>query len=369
MKKSNSSSRVVIRRMSRSAWQRVTTIGIDVGDRFSRWCALDDDGEVVFEERVATRRAAFSLLFTGIGRKRFAIETGTHSRWISHMLESLGHEVLVANSRKLQLISRSRQKDDRNDARNLARLARFDPKLLHPIQHRSHAAQVHLELLRARDVLVTTRTRLVNHLRGSAKPFGVRLPRCSPSAMVKKAPAAIPPEVMDAMKPLLEMIKALSAQIRDYDRRIESIADNEYVTSRPLRQVSGIGSLTALAYMLTIDDPRRFRRSRSVGAWLGLTPSRHESGESQPQMRISKEGDGYVRRLLVGSAQYILGPFGTDCDLRRHGLAIAARGGKNAKRRAVVAVARKLAVLLHRLWVTQADYVPLKEPQLHGHAA
>ena len=127
--------------------------------------------------------------------------------------------------------------------------------------------------------------------------------------------------------------------------------------------MSGVGALTAMAFMLTVDDAHRFRRSRSVGAWLGLTPSRHESGDSQPQMRITKEGDGYVRRLLVGSAQYILGPFGTDCDLRRHGLAIAARGGKNAKRRAVVAVARKLAVLLHRLWVTQADYVPLKETQ------
>lgn len=363
MKKSTSSAKVMVRRMTRSAWQRVTTVGIDVGDRFSRWCALDDDGEIVFEDKVATRRAAFALLFDGIDRKRFAIETGTHSRWISHLLESVGHEVLVANSRKLQLISKSRQKDDRTDARNLARLARFDPELLHPIQHRTHGAQVHLELLRARDVLVTVRTRLVNHLRGAAKPFGVRLPRCSPSAMVKKAPPAIPPELAVAMNPLLETIKTVSAQIRDYDRRIEQLADDDYAASRPLRQVSGVGALTAMAFMLTVDDAHRFRRSRSVGAWLGLTPSRHESGDSQPQMRITKEGDRYVRRLLVGSAQYILGPFGTDCDLRRHGLAIAARGGKNAKRRAVVAVARKLAVLLHRLWVTQADYVPLKETQ------
>ena len=228
MKKFTSSMKVMVRRMTRSAWQRVTTVGIDVGDRFSRWCALDEDGEIVFEDKVATRRAAFALLFDGVERKRFAIETGTHSRWISHLLESLGHEVLVANARKLQLISKSRQKDDRTDACNLARLARFDPELLHPIQHRRHQAQVHLELLRARDVLVTVRTRLVNHLRGAAKPFGVRLPRCSPSAMVKKAPPAIPPELAAAMNPLLETIKVLSTQIRDYDRRIEQLADDDY---------------------------------------------------------------------------------------------------------------------------------------------
>ncbi|HUP50295.1 MAG TPA: IS110 family transposase, partial [Thermoanaerobaculia bacterium] len=244
--------------MSRSAWQRVTTIGIDVGDRSSNWCALDDDGEVVAEQKIPTRRAAFAVLFDGIGRKRIAIEAGMHSRWITHLLEALGHEVLVANSRKLQLISRSRQKDDRHDARNLARLARFDPQLLHPIQHRSQTSQQHLELLRARDVLVAVRTKLVNHLRGAAKPFGIRLPKCTPSALVKKAPAVVPPELSDAMAPLLEMIKSLSAQIRNYDRRIEKLADHTYTESRALRQVSGVGSLTALAFMLALDDPRRF---------------------------------------------------------------------------------------------------------------
>lgn len=360
MKKSSSSSRSGDQRMSRAAWHRVTTVGIDVGDRVSRWCALDDDGEIVGEGKTPTRRAAFVMTFDGIGRKRIAIETGVHSRWISHLLKAVGHEVLVANSRKLQLISKSRQKDDRHDALNLARLARFDPELLHPIQHRSETAQQHLELIRARDVLVGVRTRLVNHLRGAAKPFGVRLPKCSPSALVKKAPAVVPADLADAMAPMLEMIKAVSAQIQQYDKHIERLADQVYVQSQALRQVAGVGALTALAYMLTLDNAHRFRQSRSVGAWLGLTPSRHDSGDRQPQMRITKEGDQYVRRLLVGSAQYILGPFGVDCDLRRHGLAIAARGGKNAKRRAVVAVARKLAVLLHRLWITQAEYQPLK---------
>jgi len=347
--------------MSSSVWQKVVAIGIDLGDRFSRWCALDGEGEVVTEERVPTTRPAMTKLFSLMDRKRIALETGTHSPWVSRLLESFGHEVLVANSRKLQLISKNRQKDDRNDARTLARLARFDTELLYPVRHRSQTAQSHLELVRARDVLVTVRTRVANHLRGAVKPFGMRLPSCSPGALVKKAPAAIPPELQTAMHPLLDLIKTLSIQISQYDRQIERLAENEYATSQALRQIKGVGALTALAFMLTLSDASRFRRSRSVGAWLGLTPARHDSSDTQTQKRISKEGDHYVRRLLVGSAQYILGPFGDDCDLRRHGLAIAARGGKNAKRRATVAVARKLGVLLHRLWVTQAIYVPLRQ--------
>ncbi len=361
MTKSSSSSEMNVKRMSASVWQRVTTVGIDLGDRFSRWCALDDDGEVVAEDRVSTTTPAMTKLFALLGRKRVAIETGTHSPWVSRLLESLGHEVIVANSRKLQLISKNRQKDDRNDARTLARLARVDVHLLYPIRHRSRSAQTHLEVIRARDVLVAVRTKMVNHLRGAIKPFGIRLPACSPSAMVKKAPASIPPELQPAMSPLLETIKTISAQIAAFDRRIEHLADTEYDKSQALREIDGVGALTALAYMLTLADASRFARSRSVGPWLGLTPARHDSSGTETQRRISKEGDHYLRRLLVGSAQYILGPFGKDSDLKRHGLAIAARGGKNAKRRATVAVARKLAVVLHRLWVTQGPYVPLRE--------
>lgn len=361
MTKSNSSAEVKMTQISSSVWQRITTIGLDLGDRFSKWCGIDREGNVVAEDRVSTTTPAMAKLFSVAGRKRVAIETGTHSPWVSRLLESLGHEVIVANSRKVQLISKNRPKDDRHDARTLARLARFDVELLYPIRHRSQTIQSHLELLRARDVLVAVRTKIVNHIRGAVKPFGVRLPGCSPSALVKKAPPAIPPELQPIMKPLLDIIKTISTQIAQYDRRIEHLADNEYKESQALRQITGVGALTALAYMLTLADAYRFRRSRSVGAWLGLTPARHDSSDTETQKRISKEGDHYLRRLLVGSAQYILGPFGGDCDLRRHGLAIAARGGKNAKRRATVAVARKLAVLLHRLWITQAAYVPLRD--------
>jgi transposase len=298
-----------------------------------------------------------------------AIETGTHSPGVSRLLRRLGHEVIVANARKLRLIYENRRKDDRVDARSLARVARMDPELLGAVHHRSEATQAHLELIRARDVVVATRTRLANHLRGALKPFGIRVPGCTPSALPTRAAAVIPPTLTPALGPLLNTIKLLSQQIREYEREIERLAEQEYPASCALRQVSGVGALTALAFMLTAGDPERFKRSRKVGAWLGLVPARDDSGQHKPQMRISKEGDSYVRRLLVGSAQYILGPFGSDCDLRRHGLTIAARGGKNAKRRAVVAVARKLGVLLHRLWVSQSVYDPLRNSSTQASAA
>jgi transposase len=157
----------------------------------------------------------------------------------------------------------------------------------------------------------------------------------------------------------LEQIGSLTERIRQYDRRLEAIAKEHYPETELLRQVEGIGPLTALAFVLTLEDPHRFERSRSVGAYLGLVPARDQSGERDPQRRISKEGDEMMRRLLVGSAHYVLGPFGSDSNLRRHGEKIASRGAKNAKKRAAVGVARKLCVLLHRLWVSGEVYDPL----------
>jgi transposase len=341
-------------------WEKVTTIGLDLGDRSSQYCAVSAEGEILAETRVNTTVPALQAVFGSIGRKRIIIETGTHSPWVSRLLTALGHEVIVANARKLRMIYENKRKNDRVDARTLARVGRMDPELLGGIQHRSERAQAHLEIIRARDVLVATRTRLANHVRGATKPFGIRLPRCSPSALIVRASGLIPPDLLPSLNPLLEMIASVSVKIREYDRRIEQLADHEYPESEALRQVCGVGALTSLAFMLTVGDAHRFTRSRKVGPWLGLVPGSHDSGESEPQMHITKEGDQYVRRLLVGSAQYMLGPFGPDCDLRRWGQERAARGGKNAKRRATVAVARKLAVLLHRLWVTQAVYEPFR---------
>ena len=362
MKKSTSRTTVAKRR-ERTEWQRVMTIGIDLSDRLSHCCAIDDEGSIVFEFRVATDAEAFAKAFGRIKSKTIAIETGTHSPWVSRLLESFGHRVIVANSRKLRFIFKNRRKDDAVDARSLARVARLDPQLLDGIRHRGEKAQSDLELLRARDLIVGARTRLINHVRGAVKSFGKRLPQCSPEALPTRAKATIPAALSRSLEPLLKLIDELSKQIRRYDRAVEELARSEYPETKLLQEVGGVGALTALAFVLTIDDGVRFRRSRSVGAWLGLVPAKDDSGERRPQMPISKEGDHYVRRLLVGSAQYILGHFGRDSDLRRHGLRIAARGGKNAKKRAVVAVARKLSVLLHHLWVNKAAYEPLFNSQ------
>ena len=290
---------------------------------------------------------------------RIAIEAGTHSPWASRVLEECGHEVLVANARKLRLIYANKRKTDEIDAENLARLARLDPKLLYPLKHRGEESQAHMALIRSRETLVGTRTQLVNHVRGTVKSFGHRLPKCPARSFHKNAPEHIPEALLPALGPVLEQIGSLTERIRDYERRLETIAKDHYPETEHLRQVEGIGPLTALTFVLTLEDPYRFEKSRSVGAYLGLVPATDRSGDKDPQKRISKEGDEMLRKLLVGSAHYILGPFGSDSDLRRHGEKIASRGAKNAKKRAAVAVARKLAVLLHRLWVSGEVYDPL----------
>jgi transposase len=335
------------------------TVGIDIGDRHSKYCVLDEAGMVVERGDTLTCQPFFEADFGKREPMRFVIEAGTHSPWVSRFLEKCGHEVIVANPRKLRFIYASDKKNDAADAEKLARVARMDTTLLAPIQHRRVEAQADVAILRSRDALVTARTQLVNTVRGQVKSFGGRLPKSSTESFPKNA-KFIPEELRPALSPLVDMIGALTSEIRKYDRRIEQAAEDEYPETKALRQVNGVGALTSVAFVLTIDDPKRFEDSRQVGAYVGLCPRQDDSGDLKRQLGITKAGDVYLRRLLVGSAQYILGPFGADSDLRTWGLELAKKGGKNGKRRAVVAVARKLAVLLHRLWVTQAIYEPLR---------
>jgi transposase len=226
-----------------------------------------------------------------------------------------------------------------------------------------------MAIIRSREALVGCRTQLVNHVRGAVKSFGGRLPKCPARSFHKKVVEHIPEALWAALGPILETIGSLTERIRDYDRQLETICQEHYPETEHLRQVEGVGALTALTFVLTLEDPSRFAKSRSVGAYLGLVPATDQSGERDPQKHISKEGDEMLRRLLVGSAQYILGPFGSDSDLRRHGEKIASRGGKNAKKRAVVAVARKLSVLLHSLWISAEVYDPLYNTHRRGDLA
>ena len=336
------------------------TVGLDIGDKFSVFYSIDADGELLSEGRLKTTPEALEKHFGSMEPARIAIETSGHSPWLSRLLESLGHEVLVANSRELRMIYGSHKKNDKADAEALARVARADPKLLKPIQHRGPEAQQSLAVLRARDTLVRARTKFINHVRGAVKSVGGRVAGCGAKYFHQKAPEFIPDCLQAVMSPILKLIGELTAQIRAYDKEVENLCDKKYPETELVRQVAGVGPLTALAYVLVLEDPRRFVKSRNVGAYLGLTPRLDDSGGRESQLRISKAGDNFVRRLLVGSAQYVLGPFGPDTDLRRHGEAIALRGGKKAKKRAVVAVARKLSVILHRLWKTGEVYDPLR---------
>jgi transposase len=341
------------------------TAGLDLGDKYSYLCLIDQQsGEVIEEGRLRTSPEALRRRFSSEQYSlRIAIEAGTHSPWVSRVLEECGHEVLVANPRKVRLIYINKRKSDEIDAENLARLARLDPKLLYPLKHRGENSQAHLAIIRSREALVRCRTQLVNHVRGAVKSFGARLPKCPARSFHNKAPEHIPEPLWPALGPILETIGSLTERIREYDRQLEMICQEHYPETNLLRQVEGVGALTALTFVLTLEDPYRFERSRSVGAYLGLVPARDHSGDRDPQKRISKEGDQMLRKLLVGSAHYILGPFGSDSDLRRHGEKIASRGAKNAKKRAVVAVARKLSVLLHSLWLTGEIYEPLRNTQ------
>jgi transposase len=336
------------------------TVGVDLGDKWSNYCVVGLDGETLTEGQLRTTPQDFSEFFRSMVAARVVMEVGTHSAWARDVVAGCGHEVLVANPRQMEGPKRRKRKNDRIDAHKLARVGRMDPQSLFPVKHRSVEVRQDLVAVRARDALVAARTQLINTTRGLVKSVGGRLPKSSSPSFRQKVEEALPAEVREALLPMVRLVETLSEGIAVYDEKIGKLASEKYPHTKLLRQVKGVGPLTALAYVLTLENPERFAKSRDVGPYLGLVPKQEDSGDSQPQLRITKMGDMMLRRLLVGSAHYILGPFGPDTDLRRYGLRLSERGGKNAKKRAVVAVARKLAVLLHSLWVSGEVYEPLR---------
>jgi transposase len=334
-------------------------VGLDVGDRNTCYCILDLNGNVLAEGTIATKEQSVRLQFESRPRMRVALEAGSHSPWLSRLLTELGHETIVANARNLRMISESDGKNDRADARMLARLARVGPDLLAPIKHRSRDVQNDLAIVRAREVAVTSRTKLINAVRGLVKSMGSRLPGFGSGTFGKKAEEVCPAELIGPLSPLLRLIDHLTREIRLYDRMVAKKAETKYPATKAICTIPGVGPLTALTMVLIMNnDPNRFSKSRDVGCYFGLRPIQRDSGASSPQLGITKAGDHIFRRLVTQSAQYILGPFGRDSALRRWGLSLAVRGGKNAKKRAVIAVARKLSILMHRLWVTQQSFDP-----------
>lgn len=333
-------------------------IGIDISDREAQFVKLDLARKVVAEGKFSMTREAIRKQFEHQEELKIIVETGSHSSWVVRLLRELGHEVVLADARRLPLISKGSKKTDRRDAELLARLGIADDDLLTPVHLRSEQTLRDRAVLMARDGLVRARTKLITMVRGLVKPFGERIPACSAEAFAAIAIKALPAELKPVLHPALEMIAELTQQIRKQDREIAKITRARYPAAKLLQQISGVGPVTSLAFVLTIEEPARFKRSRDVAPYLGLTPRAFLSGKSAPQLGITKAGDRTTRRLLVNSAQYVLGHFGPDCDLKRFGEAICARGGDNAKKRAVVAVARKLAVLMHRLWASGDKYDP-----------
>lgn len=344
-----------------------TIIGIDLGDKKHAVCVLGKDGEIVSEFSISNREARLEQLARDYPRARVALEVGTHSPWISRLLSEAGMEVFVANARKLRAIYQNDRKCDELDARMLAKIARLDPSMLHPIRHGGEQHQRDLLPIKMRDTLVRQRVAVIGSMRALVKALGLRLDLNHNAASVRRVRATLESEseggLLAMLEPALQVVETLNQQIALYDARIAETAKQRYPEALKLRSIGGVGPITSLCFVLSIDDPQRFKDARDVGAYLGLVPRRDQSGGSDKQLPISKAGNRYLRKLLVQSAHYILGPFGTDCDLRRHGLKLAQRGGKAAKKRATIAVARKLAVLMLTLWRKQRDYEPLRHAE------
>lgn len=340
-----------------------TIIGVDLGDKKHHVCVTDKDGSILSETTVSNRRGPLTQLAKEHQGSLFALEVGVHSPWVSRLIEENGCTCLVANARKLRAIYQNDRKCDQLDARMLAKLARADPDLLSPIHHGSEQEQLHRLAISFRDSLVRQRVNIISTIRFSLKSLGVRLPGCSTPSFAKKCRQQLEGSpILSVVETPLKALNELNVQIKELDKQIIKTAAEHYPQTKLLEQVPGIGPVTSLSYVLAIGDPERFKNVRDVGAYLGLVPRRDQSGNSDKQLPISKAGNRDLRRLLVQSAQYILGHFGPDCDLRRHGLMLAAKGGKAAKRKAVIAIARKLAVLLLVLWKTGQPYEPLRNP-------
>lgn len=337
------------------------TVGIDLGDRKHAVCVLGAKGDIIAEHPIPNTRESLAKLSASHPSALIVMEVGMNSPWISRFFEGLGHRVLVANPRKLRAIYSNDRKCDRRDAEMLARLARADEKLVHPIKHGTEQAQRDLLQIKLRDNLVRQRVDVISAVRFTLKSIGIRLRSPKTTCFARHARRELEtdfPETLALIEPSLAVLDAMSVQIRELEKAIEKLATESYPQCMFLQGITGVGTITSLTFVLTIGDPERFARSRDVGAYLGLVPKRDQSGDSDKQLRISKAGNAYLRRLLVSAAQYVIGPFGPDCELKRHGLMLAERGGKRAKKKAVVAIARKLAVIMFALLRDGADYRP-----------
>lgn len=342
------------------------TLGVDLGDIKHHLCVLDQAGKTLSERTLPNTRDAVLSLAAEYPSARVAMEVGTHSPWVAELLAEEGLEVLVANARKLRAVYENERKCDALDARMLAKIARLDPDLLSPIVHISQEAMADRMVLGNRDRLVSHRKALVQSVRSSVKSLGHRVPSCSAEAFPKRVRETFTVSqsvaLLASIEPMLSAIKTMNDSIAELDNQIEQLAKDKHPAAEQLRQIPGVGPVTSLAFVLAVEDPTRIDATRDIGAYFGIVPRRDQSGNSDKALGISKTGNAYVRTLLVQCAQHILGPHGPESDLRTFGLRLAERGGKGAKKKAIVAVARKLAVVMLSIWKSGEDYRPMRRP-------
>ena len=330
--------------------QKKIYFGLDISQKTIEIFALKGEKGVSFG-KISNNQKSLAEFFNKVPAApesiTVALETGTHSAWVSHQLEECGYEVIVAHARDLAFIYKGDKKSDRIDAEKLARMARADKKLLHPVKLMDRKRQEDLIAIKARDLLVRQRTNIINSIRGFVRSLGMEDAEYSHET-INQMYEQLPPEIQQNLRGLFETLTAVNISIKNYDKRIEKLAKN-YPETQILQQIKGVGPLIALSFALIISDPKRFS-SRECAAYIGLVPKRDQSGDVDKQLGISKCGNKLLRRLLVQGAQYIMGAFGEDCDLRDFGNRISQRGGSIARKKAKVAVARKLAITMLALW-------------------
>ena len=346
-----------------------TTIGMDVSDRTTKVCVMSRVGgarRIVEETTIPTTREGLRAYLSGKSADwPVVFETGTHCRWMRREVESLGMEAIVANPAKLRMVTESNTKNDRNDARELARFALADAELLHPVRLRGERCQQALRLVKARDMLVKVRTMHVNELRGFAKSMGFRLPGCPAGRVHALDKSGWPADFESVAWPLMDVLETVDLKIRAYEAQIRSIAESPELKAcvDRVREVYGIGLLSGVALVASIDaDPSRFRKARDAGAYFGLVPRQRQSGDVDEQCHVTKAGSSLVRRLMVEAAQMVLRSSSRDTDAKLKGERMCARGGRIAKKKALVAVARCLVVTAVALLKKPgAEYVPLSD--------
>lgn len=352
-----------------------TTIGADVSDRTTKVCVMTkaDGGErrIVVETTCATTEAGFEEAFSKFDRSwPVVFESGTHCRWMDRMFRKMGFKTIIGNPGKIPSITKSNTKNDRNDARELARLALADPAMLHPVFLRDEVFQQMLRFHHARNMLISQRTQTINQIRGFAKSMGHRIECSSTERFHELGKAGWPRELEESAWPLMGSLKTINLKIRAYDKLIVRLAERPEFKSmvERVRAVYGVGIIGSTVFVAAIGGrPDRFDHARDVGPYLGMTPKQDQSGDDDKQLHITHAGADIVRTALVECAGVVMMSNAKDTDLKLKGLRIAVRGGKIARKKARVAVARGLAVaMLALLKDPEREYVPLSEEGRQG---